>query len=479
MTPLRSPIYAEASNGKVTAVKKEIRINAFYMASPTQSWAGLWSHPRADGLKFNEIEFWTGLARRCESGLLVGIFLADTLGISDIYGGAGDAAIRSGAMFPSNDPMMLVSAMAAVTQVLCFGITGNTTYQPPYLLARTFSTLDHLTRGRLAWNVVTGALLSTARAMGMTQMMAHDARYDVADEYMDLVYKLWEGSWEDDAAQRDRAAGVFADPEKIRFVRHKSDHFSCEAIHLVEPSPQRTPVIFSAGASARGRAFAGKHAECTFMSTNNMEFAKRTAAAYREAAANAGRDPDSMRVFNAATVIVAQTETQAHDLVDEYQAYSSQEGNLAIFSAWTGFDLSRYAGDDPVEFVESNAIQSIVDSMRASNADRQITVGDLGRFANVGGREAFIVGSAKQVCDELVAWSEEADLDGFNLVRTVEPGGLDSFIELVVPELQARGVFKRNYGKGTMREKLFPTAGARLGADRYAGSFRGRSFSGP
>ena len=179
-----------------------------------------------------------------------------------------------------------------------------------------------------------------------------------------------------------------------------------------------------------------------------------------------------MRVFNAATVIVAPTEAQARELVREYQAHSSEEGNLAIFSAWTGFDLSKYSPDDPVEFVESNAIQSIVESMKVSNADRQLKVGDLAKFANVGGREAFIVGSGEQVCDELMSWREFADLDGFNLVRTVEPGGLDAFCELVVPELQSRGVFKTAYAPGPMRQKLFPAVGSRLSGESYGARFR-------
>lgn len=452
--------------------QRHIAINAFYMASPTQSWAGMWPHSRSTGADYNKLKFWIDLAKQAESGLIDCVFVADALGVPDTYGGTPDAAIRSGAHFPANDPMLLIPVMASVTRHLTFGVTGNTTYEPPYLLARRLSTLDQLTEGRLAWNVVTGVMPSTAKAMGLGEMVSHDARYDVADEYMDLAYKLWESSWEDDAAIRDRTRGIFADPAKIHAIHHRSEHFSCDGIHLCEPSPQRTPLLFSAGASSRGIAFAGRHAECSFMSTNSIEFAKKTTQRYRQAAVAAGRAPDSIKVFNAATVIVGATEDEARDRVREYQRYTSEEGNLAIFSAWLGVDLSAYDPDDPVDVVENNAVQSIADSMRATGDMGKVTLRDLARFANVGGREAFIVGSPDQVCDDLLKWRDEADVDGFNLVRTVEPDNLQNFIDLVVPRLQERGAYKTAYKEGTMREQLFPGAGPRLPAEHYGARFR-------
>jgi FMN-dependent oxidoreductase (nitrilotriacetate monooxygenase family) len=452
--------------------QRHIAINAFYMASPTQSWAGMWPHSRSTGADYNTLKFWIDLAKQAESGLIDCVFVADALGVPDTYGGNPDAAIRSGAHFPANDPMLLIPVMASVTRHLTFGVTGNTTYEPPYLLARRLSTLDQLTEGRLAWNVVTGVMPSTAKAMGLGEMVSHDARYDVADEYMDLAYKLWEASWEDGAAIRDRTRGIFADPARIHAIHHRSEHFSCDGIHLCEPSPQRTPLLFSAGASSRGIAFAGRHAECSFMSTNSIEFAKKTTQRYRQAAVAAGRAPDSIKVFNAATVIVGATEDEARDRVREYQRYTSEEGNLAIFSAWLGVDLSAYDPDDPVDVVENNAVQSIADSMRATGDMGKVTLRDLARFANVGGREAFIVGSPDQVCDTLLKWRDEADVDGFNLVRTVEPDNLQNFIDLVVPRLQERDAYKTAYKDGTMREQLFPGAGPRLPTEHYGARFR-------
>ncbi|WP_200933181.1 MULTISPECIES: LLM class flavin-dependent oxidoreductase [unclassified Sphingomonas] len=451
---------------------KEIAINAFSMAAPTQSWAGLWAHPASNGLDYNDLDFWTDLAKLCERGLIDCVFLADILGANDAYGGTPDAALRSGTMLPNNDPMMLVSAMAAVTKNLSFGITGNTTYETPYLLARRFSTLDHLTKGRVAWNVVTGILQSTAKAVGAGKQTGHDARYDIADEYMELMYKLWEGSWEDGAAVRDRAARVFADPSRVHAVRHHGAHYDCEGIHLAEPSPQRTPLIYAAGASTRGRVFAGRHAEATFMSTNSIAFAKKTVQAYREEAVKAGRRPDSLKVFNAATVIVAETSAEAREIEADIARYSDETGNLAMFSQWLGIDLSKYAPDDPITYVESNAIQSIMEAMTKESGGREWKVRDLGAFAKVGGREAFFVGSVDEVCDEMIRWRDEADIDGFNLVRTVEPGGLTAFVDLVVPELQNRGAYKTAYRQGSMREKFFPSTDGRLPAEHVGSSFR-------
>ncbi|WP_230190137.1 LLM class flavin-dependent oxidoreductase [Sphingobium sp. CECT 9361] len=449
---------------------KEILINAFYMASPAQAWTGLWAHPDAQGERYADLEYWIELARTAEAGLIDGIFLADTLGVNDVYAGRPDAVMRSGGMFPSNDPMMLIPAMAAVTRHLCFGVTANTSYEPPYLLARRLSTLDHLTKGRISWNVVTGILASTARAMGV-EPVSHDRRYDIADDFMELVYKLWEGSWADDAALRDKTSRVFTDPEGVRKIAHDG-HYRCDGYHLCEPSPQRTPFIYSAGSSGRGSAFAGRHAEAAFTAANDKRSAKRIVDGYRKAAEQAGRSADSVKIFNATTVIVAPTEAEARDRKTDYARYSSEEGNLAMMSSFLGIDLSRYDPDDPIEYVESDAMQTAIEAMTKYNGGEKVRVRDIAAFADLPGREPFIIGSPTQVCDAMIEWIDETGLDGFNLVRTVEPGGLQSFIDLVVPQLQDRGRYKTVYAPGTMREKLFPQGSARLPADHHGTSFR-------
>ena len=190
-------------------MKKQIRLNAFAMNCVAHQSPGLWTHPRDRTAEYNRLPYWIDLARTLERGRFDGLFLADVLGVYDVFGGSPDAALRNATQTPANDPLLLIPAMATVTKNLGFGVTSNLSYEPPYTFARRMSTLDHLTEGRIGWNVVTGYLDSAARGAGKDKQTAHDDRYDVADEYMEVVYKLWEGSWEDDAALRDRATRYF------------------------------------------------------------------------------------------------------------------------------------------------------------------------------------------------------------------------------------------------------------------------------
>jgi FMN-dependent oxidoreductase (nitrilotriacetate monooxygenase family) len=284
-------------------MSKPIRFNAFEMNCVGHQSPGLWRHPRDRSAEYTTLAYWTDLARIAERGLFDGIFLADVVGVYDVFGGTPDAALRHGAQVPVNDPLLLVPAMAVVTEHLGFGVTCNLTYEAPYLLARRFSTLDHLTGGRIGWNVVTGYLDSAARAMGFDRQRAHDDRYAVAEEYMEIVGRLWRDSWDGDAVVRDRASGTYVDPSKVRAIRHQGPHYQLEGIHLSEPSPQRSPVIYQAGTSPKGRAFAGRHAECVFVSGPSEAVIAPRVAALRADVAAAGRDPSGVLVYAMATII--------------------------------------------------------------------------------------------------------------------------------------------------------------------------------
>ena len=276
---------------------KEIRLNAFDMNCVGHIQHGMWTHPRDRSASYNTLEYWQNLARTAERGLFDGIFLADIVGVYDVYKDSPAPSIVNSVQIPVNDPTLLVPAMAAVTRHIGFGVTSNATYEPPYLFARRASTLDHLTGGRFGWNIVTGYLDSAARGMGLSAQPDHDARYDVADEYMEVLYKLWEGSWEDDAVGRDRPNRIFADPAKIHRVRHDGRHYKLDAVHLAEPSPQRTPVLYQAGSSTRGRAFAATHAECVFINGPTKDNARHVVADIRRRAAAHGRDPNDIVIF--------------------------------------------------------------------------------------------------------------------------------------------------------------------------------------
>ncbi|MEH2509452.1 FMN-dependent oxidoreductase (nitrilotriacetate monooxygenase family) [Nitrobacteraceae bacterium AZCC 1564] len=450
---------------------RELRFNAFNMTAPGHNWAGLWSHPRDRSIDYNSLDYWIEFAKTAERGLFDGIFLADVFGVYDVFGNSPDTAIKHGVQIPNADPTLFVSAMALVTEHLGFGITSNLTLDHPYHFARRFSTLDHLTRGRIGWNIVTGYLESGARGMGFDASRAHDDRYDVAEDFLEATYKLWEGSWAENAVLRDRARGIFTDPAKVRAVHHNGPHYRVSGIHLSEPSPQRTPLLYQAGASKRGRAFAAKHAEAIFLNGQTKPMLAETVHAIRTATKNFGRSPYDIRLFAGLNVIVAPTSNEAKDLHEEYSRYVDQRGQLALLSGWTGIDFSRFEPDQALQYVESNAIQSMVENL-TKRSDTPMRIGDLASLSPAGARAPFVVGSPQDVADELADWARQTDIDGFNLVRLVAPESLAAFVDLVVPELQSRGLYKTAYREGTLREKLFPNGNALLPTSHPAAQFR-------
>ena len=414
---------------------------------------GLWTHPRDRATDYTSLDHWVGLAQLLERGLFDGLFLADILGVYDVFGGSFDPAIRHAVQVPVNDPLLLVPAMAHATTHLGFGVTANLSYEPPYLFARRMSTLDHLTRGRIGWNVVTGYLDSAARAMGLAHQVAHDDRYDVADDYMAAVYKLWEGSWADDAVRADRATGIYADPARVRAIHHDGPYFKVDGVHLAEPSPQRTPVLYQAGSSGRGRRFAGEHAECVFLNGGPKSQVRDHVAAIRAAAMQAGRAADDIKVFLGASLVVAETAALAAAKLEDYRRYASPEGALVHASASMGIDLDAYGMDQPLVAVATNAIAS---NLQAAAQQGLTKRGLLDRMV-LGSRQVPIVGDADQVADALVDWVTETDVDGFILSRTVTPECFADVADLVVPALQRRGAFKLVHAPGTLRAKLFGT----------------------
>lgn len=433
---------------------REILLNAFDMHCVGHIQQGLWTHPRDQSTRYNTLAYWMDLARTLEAALFDGIFLADVVGVYDVYGGNADAALRGGVQVPVNDPMLLIPAMAAATQHLGFGVTANLVYEAPYLFARRMSTLDHLTGGRIGWNIVTGYLDSAARAVGLTGQTAHDDRYDLADEFMALVYQLWEGSWADDAVQRNKASGVYADPARVRLVHHLGKQYKVDAMHLAEPSPQRTPVLYQAGSSARGSRFAATHAECVFLNGQSLPGVQKIVQGIRTQAVERGRAASDIKVFLGATIITGRTDAEAQDKYADYQRHASSEAALVHAAASMGIDFAKYDLDEPIETGQSNAIVSNVEAMTRS-AGPQWTRRKLLEQMVLGSRQPPWVGSAESMAGRLIQWSEQAGVDGFNLSRTVVPECFDDFIALVVPQLQERGAYKTAYAPGTLRHKLF------------------------
>jgi FMN-dependent oxidoreductase (nitrilotriacetate monooxygenase family) len=458
-------------------MSKHILLNAFNMNCVGHINHGLWTHPRDQSTRYKELSYWVEQAQLLERGLFDGLFLADIVGVYDVYQQSVDLPLREAIQLPVNDPLLLIPAMAAATQHLGFGVTVNLTYEAPYLLARRFSTLDHLTGGRIGWNVVTGYLDSAARAMGLSQQIAHDERYDRADEFLEVAYQLWEGSWDDDAVRASRSQRIYADPSRVRQIEHHGRYYDVSGYHLAEPSPQRTPVIFQAGSSGRGQAFAARHAECIFVSQQQRESLRQLVADVRGAAQAQGRDPADIKFFMGISIVTAPTEAEARQKYAEYQRYANPEAGLAHYASSSGVDFSRYGLKEPIRHGRTNAIESVLNNLTGQGQDK--TVAQILRDElQLGGRYPTLVGSAEHVAQALIDWVRDTDIDGFNLARTVTPECYRDFIDLVVPQLQERGAYKTAYADGTLREKLFGAGRARL-PDAHVGAASRQSASAP
>jgi long-chain alkane monooxygenase len=450
---------------------REIRFNAFDMNCVGHQSPGLWAHPRDRSSEYKDLEYWVELAQILERGKFDGLFIADVLGVYDVYNANLDAALRHSTQIPVNDPLQLVPAMALVTKHLGFGLTASLSFEHPYTFARRLSTLDHLTKGRAGWNIVTSYLDSGAKNIGLTGQSAHDDRYDVADEYLEVCYKLWEGSWEDDAILRDRTRRIFTDPTKVHPIRHDGRYFKVPGVHLSEPSPQRTPVLYQAGASSRGRRFAGEHAECVFIATPSKSVLKKAVAGIRESVAAAGRDPRSVLIFNLQTVIVDETDAKAKAKYEDYKQYINLDGALALGSGWMGIDFGRYKPDEPLRHIETNAVQSSVEAFSSADPNKVWTVRELAEWIGIGGLGPLFVGGPQTTADLIEEWVEDTDVDGFNLAYAVTHETFSDIAEHLVPELQKRGRYKRDYAPGTLREKLFG-AGPRLPETHVGARYR-------
>jgi FMN-dependent oxidoreductase (nitrilotriacetate monooxygenase family) len=452
-------------------MSREIRLNAFDMNCVGHQSPGLWTHPRDQSHNYKDLDYWVHLAKTLERGKFDGLFIADVLGVYDVLNGNTNAALKHSAQVPVNDPLQLVPTMAYVTEHLGFGLTASLSFEHPYTFARRISTLDHLTKGRVGWNIVTSYLNSGALNIGQAQQIKHDDRYDVAEEYLEVCYKLWEGSWEEDAVVRDRATGIFTHPEKVHPIRHEGQYFKVPGIHLSEPSPQRTPVLYQAGASSRGKDFAGANAECIFVAAPSKPVLKRYVSNVREAAERAGRHPRDILAFNLQTVILGETDAEAKKKFDEYRKHVSYEGALTLISGWTGIDFGQFSPDEPLRHRYTNAVQSAVETFTTIDPDKVWTVREMADWVGFGGFGPVFVGSPQTVADLLQEWVEDTDVDGFNLAYAVTPETFEDTVDLLVPELQKRGVYKKDYAKGTLREKLFGQ-GPRLQAPHPAVNFR-------
>ena len=430
---------------------ERLRLNLFTMSSVEHVTVGSWRYPGDQSARYRDREYWTEIARTAERGGFDAVFFADVRGIYDVYGDSRDPAIERAVQTPSNDPAYLIPAMAEVTDDLGFAVTKSTSYNHPFQLAREFSTLDHLTDGRVAFNIVTSYLESAARNLGREGRIDHDERYDRAEEFMQVCYALWERSWGDDAVERDAETGRFTDPAKVSAIDHEGEYFDVPGPHGCEPSPQRTPLLYQAGSSERGRRFAARHAEAVFLSQPSESAIREYIADLEQRLDAHGRASGSVAFFPGLVPIVGETEAIAQAKYESYRDAIDVEGVLALLSGFVDVDLSELDADQRLEHIETEAIQGVVNAF-TTNDDREWTVREVAEFAGLGTTSPVVVGTPDDVADTVEHWYRDLGVDGINIKEVVRPDTLVEFVDLVVPELRDRGVLADPEGD-TLRER--------------------------
>jgi FMN-dependent oxidoreductase (nitrilotriacetate monooxygenase family) len=381
-----------------------------------------------------------------------------------------DVVVREAVQFPVHDPLTIVSGLAATVDRLGFVVTASTTSEQPYLLARRFASLDHLTRGRIGWNVVTSDMQTAlVKLLGLGEVTPHDRRYDRADEFIDLVLQLWEGGWSDDPFVVDKQSHVFTDPSKVHRITHEGEFFSLDGFFPVSPSPQRTPTLFQAGASARGVEFAARIAECVFIQERNVEKAATLVRTIRDEVEKRGRTRDSVKIINSISVVVADTDEAAAALRASLTAAPSRDAMAALFLGWSGVNLMGLDVATPIDGLSTEVGKTTLGMYQ----NQGLTVGDvLDRLAQtLGGTK--VTGTAEHCAAEIERMASETDVDGFLIEHTY--GGLATyreFIDEVMPLLRERGVIPATHRSGSVREMLTGTPTPRLRDEHPGARFR-------
>jgi len=446
--------------------KRSMSLVGFMQAGSTTVYAGSWRHPATEH-GFLAASYYAKLGRVLEEGCFDMMFFDDRLAMPGIYGGSVAEAVRLGARPVKLDLSVVLGVIAGVTDHIGLGATYSTTYYTPFHVARTFATLDHLSSGRAAWNVVTSVNDSEAQNYGFTEHLGHDERYDRADEFLEATTGLWD-TWEDDALVLDRAAGVFADPSRVHELNHEGKWFSVRGPLTVPRCPQGRPVLLQAGSSGRGRDFAARWAELIFTGDPDIDIARSHYKDQKERIAASGRDPESVKMLPMVYTVLGESRGHAeereqvflHELVDPL-------ASLTLLSELMNYDFSGMALDDPItdELVESvSGIRGLVQNLRHHIGGR-VTLADLAGHRATLLQGPRFVGTGGEVADQMEHWMEAEACDGFVVAATHSPGAYEDVVRLVVPELQRRKVYRRHYAGTTLRENL--------GLPRPEGAVRG------
>lgn len=451
-------------------MSKTLHFGVFEVMGPQVGGTYSWAHPRSEGLSYLDPAYWIRMARILEESGFDFLFFAGGYGYPLIDGDLPRVAVEKGINFPGADPDYLIPILAQHTDRLGFVVTQSTGVDHPVQLARRFATLDHLTRGRIGWNIVTGASQNAvADVFGHESMVPHDTRYEMAAEYVELASRFWETAWDDDAFVGDAASGVFARRDGVHRVSFEGEHYRSRGYFGAPPSPQRTPVLFQAGTSPAGRAFAAGNAECVFVQATTPARTAAAVADIRRLAGEAGRDPQGVKLMAGLTVFVGESEADARRYEAEFDAMQTDEIVASLYAGNTGIDLLALDPD--------RTLQQIMDAggpvgqMGTSNIERFLgedapTVREiLDQLRGRGTRGFRIVGDPVQVADQIEALIATTDLDGFLIEPVFEPNDLEDFGRLVMPLLRERGRLRDGAPGNSLRARLTETPGNdRLGA---------------
>jgi FMN-dependent oxidoreductase (nitrilotriacetate monooxygenase family) len=429
------------------ASSKQLRLGAFMR--PVGIHTAWWRYPGAYADANFNFQHLKRFAQTLERGKFDAFFMADHLAVLNMP----MAALKRSATVTSFDPMILLSALAAVTDKLGLIATGSTTFEQPYHVARRFASLDHLSNGRAGWNIVTTSNPDAALNFGLDEHMEHDERYRRAREFYDVVTGLWD-SWADDAFKRDVEDGLFFDPERLHVLDHKGDYFSVRGPLNVARPVQGWPVIVQAGASEAGRQLAAETAEVIFASGGTLADAKAFYADAKGRMAKLGRERDHMKILPGALVVVGETLEEAKAKRATLDSLVHPDSGLASLSIALGHDASGFELDGPLpEIPESNASQTgrqrVIERARRDN----LTVRQLAQIAGAYGGLSF-TGTPAMIAEQMAEWLYSEGCDGFNIMFPYVPGGLDDFVDKVVPELQRRGLFRTEYEGTSLRDHL-------------------------
>ncbi|TIH36608.1 NtaA/DmoA family FMN-dependent monooxygenase [Subtercola vilae] len=486
---------------------KKLSLGVFDMMNPSNGMP-TWRHPNGRADRYSDVGYWIGVAQLLETAGFDFLFFADTYGYPTIDGELPSQVATAGIQFPGFDPMLMIAALAQATTRIGFVVTSPTTVEKPYASARRYATLDHYTNGRIGWNIVTGSSQATVdKLFGVTDETTHDSRYDIGDEFVDISLALWEGGWHDDAWVMDAARGMLVDPAKLHRTEYEGRYLSASGYFAVPPSRQRSPVLFQAGTSARGRAFAARNAEVVLIQGQTVEKAAAHVAEIRAVAVGHGRASGDIKVISGVTVTVAATSEEAWAKRRELEALYEVDDAAVIYAGFTGVDYRGVDPATPLVVGTSDQGQTLVDRFAggsggggagagsgAAGGARVPTVGEvLESFRMKANRGFQVTGSPAEVADELIAIAEGSDIDGFMLEPTFgDEQAYVEFIELVLPLLVARGAVGAAATGGaaaaaaaaetaatspaatspTLRERLFEPGRARLPATHPGARFR-------